>query len=74
MCMYLMEYDMNGIDDDQTPFMGDDKVSVADAHAYGTLKVMKSKKSDILNGFPHLMKWEETMNGLDGVKMYNERV
>ncbi|KAK8792105.1 hypothetical protein WA171_002361 [Blastocystis sp. BT1] len=57
-----------------TPFMGDHKVSVADAHAYGTLKVMKSKKSDILNGFPHLMKWEETMNGLDGVKMYNERV
>lgn len=54
--------------------MGDDKVSVADAHAYGTLKVMKSKKSGILNGFPHLMKWEETMNGLDGVKMYNERV
>lgn len=54
--------------------MGDDKVSVADAHAYGTLKIIKSKKSDILNGFSHLMEWEKRMNSLDGVKRYNERV
>lgn len=58
---------------DQTAFMGDDKVSVADAHAYTTLKIMKSKKSDILNGFSHLMEWEERMNSLEGVKRYNER-
>ena len=52
--------------------MGDDKVSVADAHAYGTLKILKSKKSNILNGLNGLMEWEERMNSLEGVKRYNE--
>ena len=57
---------------DQALYMGDDKVSVADAHAYGTLKILKSKKSDILKGLNGLMEWEERMNSLEGVKRYNE--
>ena len=45
-----------------------DTPTIADAHAYTTIRQLKALKSDLLADFPALTKWENDMNTLEEVK------
>ena len=47
-----------------------DTPTIADAHAYTTIRQLKALKSDLLADFPALTKWENDMNTLEEVKAY----
>ncbi|KAK8816763.1 hypothetical protein WA577_002160, partial [Blastocystis sp. JDR] len=51
-------------------FMAADVPTIADAHAYTTLRQLKALKSDLLADYPALQKWEKDMDSLEEVKAY----
>ena len=44
--------------------MAADVPTIADAHAYTTLRQLKALKSDLLADYPALQKWEKDMDSL----------
>ena len=50
--------------------MAADVPTIADAHAYTTLRQLKALKSDLLADYPALQKWEKDMDSLEEVKAY----
>ena len=55
----------------QTKFIASNEPSVADAHAYTTLKMIEGHDATILDRFPELKAWKAVMNEQEGVKKYN---
>ena len=47
-----------------------DTPTIADAHAYTTIRQLKALKSDLLADYPVLTQWETDMNTLEEVKAY----
>jgi glutathione S-transferase len=52
----------------KTPFMASEKPSVADAIAFALVCQLKGVKSDILDDFEDLQKWEKKMSALEELK------